>query len=495
MKDHIIICGLGQIGFRTFELLARANKKITIISNKTSDDLRWQIEEAGCVFLLGDARNDKLLIKAGIEHATCILALTDQDMVNVSIMMDARKLNPHIRIIARMLDTDLGRHIAEAFDVHQVFSPSELAAPIFSSGIHKESALAQFTIDDTTYVVSENTHTPRNTTDETSFIIATENENDLIATSVTKLKKPKKPISKFRRIVNKVIDKITYFRSPVLANFRRFLGVLVCVIIFATLFLAWQMNLHLIDALYFVTTTVTTVGYGDFNFSQSSHAMKLFGCLLMLSGAAALAVLFSSITEIILSKKLQNLFGGRLVPKGQHVVVVGAKHLGSRVIMDLLDEDIPVVVMEDETTGQYSIDLKRHIAVIDGNPRNDETLRRAGIRHANVIMTLMDDDVENLGVSLAAKKINPSIMTIAQIFDSRLGSKLQEEMRITRVLSMSNVAAPYFAAAVFGEKILLALTWHEKLIFISQGGHDTLNHPMHKDLQIRHIALDGMKLM
>jgi Trk K+ transport system NAD-binding subunit len=504
MKDHIIICGLGHVGFRTFELLVQMNQKVILISEKIDDEWRSQIEEVGCLCLQGDARNDKLLIKANIQQAKCILALTDHDMVNVSIVMDARKLNPKIKIIARMLDTDLGEHIAEAFNVHQVFSTSELAAPMFSSGIHEKSALAQFTVDNVTYVVSEK-HI--DAAGESAFqLIQLKSKHkrpvqtaSLVATPVSTFKKVPSLVG-VRKYLNMFIEKIRYFRSPVLNNFRRFLGVLFCIVIFSTLFLESRMHLTFIDAFYFVITTVTTVGYGDISFLHNSTDLKLFGCFLMLTGAASLAMLFSSIMEMILSNKLQNLFGSQLVPKGDHVIVVGATDLGAQVISNLLEKKVAVVVMENDTTGQYPIDLKRQIAVVDGDPRSNEALGRSGVQTASAIIALMEDDVANLGVTLAAKKLNPDLMTITQIFDFGLSTKLQDEMSIDRVLSMSSVAAPYFAAAVLGEQILLAVIWKDSLVFLSQGGtllppsvggkHQRVGEHFSGDIQISMIPLN-----
>jgi Trk K+ transport system NAD-binding subunit len=183
------------------------------------------------------------------------------------------------------------------------------------------------------------------------------------------------------------------------------------------------------------------------------------------------------------------------------VIVVGANHLGARVIMNLLEENVAVVVLESEVTGQYSLDLKRQIAVVDGNPRSTEALNRAGIQTASAMIALMDDDVENLGMSLAAKKFNPSITTITQIFDFGLASKLQDEVEIDRVLSTSGVAAPYFAAAVFGGQILLAVKWKDYLIFLSrseepmashvEGQHEMLGEHLNRDIQISSIPLSG----
>lgn len=141
MKGHVIICGLGHIGFRSFELFQQLGIKTAVITDKTSEDWRKRVEDSGGLFFLGDARNDELLKKAGIQDASAILAVTDQDLVNVSVVMDARRLNPNVRIVCRLFDTNLGKHISEAFGVSQVFSTSELAAPAFIGSFAEDGGL------------------------------------------------------------------------------------------------------------------------------------------------------------------------------------------------------------------------------------------------------------------------------------------------------------------------------------------------------------------
>lgn len=453
MKDHVIICGLGKIGFRTFELLKQTKQKIVVISDKAHEEWRWQVEEAGGVFYLGDARNDKLLIKAGIKDAKAILALTNEDTVNVSIAMDARSLNPNIKIISRMHDTELGRHISKALNVQQIFSAAELAAPIFAHSIVEHSILGQFTLDKTTYLVSDRTDIPA------------ENRHSLIANlAATSADKYKKNIKR----TNLFFQKINYFRSPVFSHFRLFLFVLLCVILFSALFLKWAMPLSYVNALYFVTTTVTTVGYGDINFLHSPAPLKIFGCLLMLFGAASLAVLFSSITEIILSKKLPSILGGRPVPKKNHIVVVGSGDIGHQIVSILIEARIPVVIIEDDIKNRYSADITRRVALVEGYQKSKDTLKRANTERAKAILLITEDDIKNLSISLAAKKINPHILNVLQLFSSRLDSQLQKPLSLDKVFSVANIAAPYFVAAVFGEKILMALTWRDQLIFLSE---------------------------
>lgn len=58
------------------------------------------------------------------------------------------------------------------------------------------------------------------------------------------------------------------------------------------------LNLSFVDALYFVVTTVTTVGYGDVTPLHAGVALKLYACLLMVLGSLATAALVSLGTDL-----------------------------------------------------------------------------------------------------------------------------------------------------------------------------------------------------
>lgn len=83
-------------------------------------------------------------LAAGIQAASAVLAVTDQDMVNVSVVMDAKRLNPAICTVCRLFDTNLGAHISRFLEVHSVLSASELAAPVFLSAVLQDAAIGQF---------------------------------------------------------------------------------------------------------------------------------------------------------------------------------------------------------------------------------------------------------------------------------------------------------------------------------------------------------------
>ncbi len=99
LEDHYIICGYGRVGQQIATEFAAEKIPFIIIDHQL--DLIEQIQQDGYIGIHGDATLDEMLIRAGIERATCIIAALPSDAENLYIMLSARTLNPDIRAIAR----------------------------------------------------------------------------------------------------------------------------------------------------------------------------------------------------------------------------------------------------------------------------------------------------------------------------------------------------------------------------------------------------------
>lgn len=101
MQNHVIICGYGRNGQQAAKTL-RAHKIPFVIIEKNDEAIRHQKhDDPSLVYLSGDATEDELLIKAGIEKARSVLITLPEDADNVFIVLSARSLNPHIHIVSR----------------------------------------------------------------------------------------------------------------------------------------------------------------------------------------------------------------------------------------------------------------------------------------------------------------------------------------------------------------------------------------------------------
>lgn len=100
-KDHYIVCGMGKVGFYIVEEL-RATKRshVVVEINRSSIEAALERFRDGA-FIEGDATDASVLLKAGIERAKGILAVTGDDNQNLVIILTAKQLKPAIRAVAR----------------------------------------------------------------------------------------------------------------------------------------------------------------------------------------------------------------------------------------------------------------------------------------------------------------------------------------------------------------------------------------------------------
>lgn len=99
MDNHIIVCGFGRNGSKAFNELHDSNEKAVIIDR--DDQHQHSLQKNGHVFIQGDAADERLLMRAGIDRAKAIIITLPNDAENVFITLSARELNPSVRIIAR----------------------------------------------------------------------------------------------------------------------------------------------------------------------------------------------------------------------------------------------------------------------------------------------------------------------------------------------------------------------------------------------------------
>ncbi|MEA3554389.1 MAG: NAD-binding protein [Campylobacterota bacterium] len=100
LKDYVIICGFGRMGKVLAQEFVKVKQNFIIIDE--DDETFKHAETQKILALRGDATSPTLLSSVGINNgASTIVAITNNDAVNLSIILTARALNPNINIIAR----------------------------------------------------------------------------------------------------------------------------------------------------------------------------------------------------------------------------------------------------------------------------------------------------------------------------------------------------------------------------------------------------------
>jgi len=95
-RGKYIICGYGRMGKALEESLDKANIEHSFIDLKSA---AHKAKKNSAIF--GDAQDYKELVKAGVKDAVAIIAATKDDLINLTILGAAKKINPDIYTIGR----------------------------------------------------------------------------------------------------------------------------------------------------------------------------------------------------------------------------------------------------------------------------------------------------------------------------------------------------------------------------------------------------------
>jgi len=120
LADHHIICGFGRVGRQVASDLQAARADFVVID--ADERNRARAEGRGISFIAGDAAEDEVLIRAGIERARSIMACADSDADNVFITLTARELRADVVIVARAANEDTEKKLKRA-GANRVISP------------------------------------------------------------------------------------------------------------------------------------------------------------------------------------------------------------------------------------------------------------------------------------------------------------------------------------------------------------------------------------
>jgi voltage-gated potassium channel len=124
LDGHFIICGMGRVGRSVARELARKPAPFVII--ESSDAKRERFANETWPVIAGDATLETTLREARIEHARGLIAATTTDATNLYIVLTARGLNPHLKIIARASEDAAEKHLLTA-GADSVVSPYSFA--------------------------------------------------------------------------------------------------------------------------------------------------------------------------------------------------------------------------------------------------------------------------------------------------------------------------------------------------------------------------------
>jgi voltage-gated potassium channel Kch len=297
-----------------------------------------------------------------LEHVGAVALTADDDTGNVDLAITLRAMRPSLRLVVRMFDPTLANYLQRTLPNITVTSMTDVAAPAFVGavldGVERQPVRVHGT----------------------------------------------------RRSIGSILpsgwDRLLVRTALATAG----------VIAVATAFFARVLNLDAITALYFVSSTITTVGYGDITLHHAPPYAQIAGIFLMFGGTALSTLAFALLTEWLLDRRIHVLEGRMGVDWQDHAIVVGGGNIGYRVAALLRRRGMRVVIIEKDAHARHVLGARAdgdHVIVADA--LSDGILELANVEHAAAVVAVTNSDAVNLHVGIAARERCSSITVVMRV--------------------------------------------------------------------------------
>ena len=169
-----------------------------------------------------------------------------------------------------------------------------------------------------------------------------------------------------------------------------------------------------VTGLYWALVTMTTVGYGDI--VPSTEAGRAIAMLTIVSGIAVYTALVSVAAGTIVDAAERRRQGYIRYRGVRHVVVIGWTPASEAAIRELRGRgysgDI-VLITEKPAVVMRQVDLEG-VTIVRGDPTRRDTLLRANVPRANMVMVSTNDDAKTVLVVLAVRGLNAGARIVAE---------------------------------------------------------------------------------
>jgi len=145
-QGHVIICGLGPVGFRVLEELLDCKSPVVVIEKEQDNPFVATARRLGVPVVIGDVTVLEVLRQAHASTARAVIAATNHDLVNLEVALLVRELNPTQRVVLLQADPMLAQMLREEANVQMAVSVPALAAPAFLVGLFGDRVLSVFLV-------------------------------------------------------------------------------------------------------------------------------------------------------------------------------------------------------------------------------------------------------------------------------------------------------------------------------------------------------------
>jgi voltage-gated potassium channel Kch len=435
------------------------------------------VAAVGAVFVTGRPDSRDGLEAAGVTEAVSILALSPDDQLNLQAALRARDANPRIRIVLRQFNRTLAAKIEQNLANCSVLSLAWHSAATYAAVALDSSCFRglQFPEPDGPLTgfamrLAEDERLAGHNVVRAeqalgARIVAIDGATDIGADETIPAGARLVCYGPLHRLLASASRRVTVESRPSLA--RRLRGLLrhwhgrlrridPYIAGFAAAALAlfglgtWHFRQSFgsdwLTAAYFVTTTMTTTGYGDIAPDHTRSVDVAMAMALMLLGTVFTGIFIAFAAARLTHAQWVRMQGLRPIHRSGHIVICGAGSIGTGVIDLLLEFDKPLVVVEHNPDAALVERARgRGFDLLTGDASRDDSLDLCNLGAAHSLLALTNVDTLNLEIALGARARNPSMPIVLRIAEAAFAESIARHFGFQTTFSVAALAAPVFA--------------------------------------------------
>lgn len=133
LSNHYIICGIGDTGVHVLDEMLKS--EVSFVGIDADDErLEHLVETRDFLYIHGDATDDDVLIRSGVERAKGLVACLSRDQDNLFVVISAKNLNPTLRIASKAVEHNSPDKLITA-GADEVVLPDHIGGIRLASGI------------------------------------------------------------------------------------------------------------------------------------------------------------------------------------------------------------------------------------------------------------------------------------------------------------------------------------------------------------------------
>lgn len=258
------------------------------------------------------------------------------------------------------------------------------------------------------------------------------------------------------------------------ARFALVVGLPALILLLGTIGYATIEHWSVFDAFYMTVMTLSTNGGSPHPLDDAGRA---FTTALALGGTLTFFYVVAELLRAIIGGEIREFFGRQRMERSlsaisDHVVVCGHGRMGRRICEELAHGKTGFVLVEHREEAFSEVD--RDWLVVRGDATHESVLKRAGIRRARAVVSVLPSDSDNLFITMTARLLKEDLFIVARAETEESETKLKRA-------GADRVVAPYVLGS---HRVAQALLRPSVLEFI-----DLATRTSHLELQMEETAI------